>query len=581
MKLTKAYAALTDETSRKNWEQYGNPDGPGATSFGIALPSWIVEKENSIIVLGIYALLFMIALPVVAGIWWNRSLKFGGDQVLLDTTQLYYYFIHKTPHMMMKRVIMILAASLEFEPSHNGEIAKRPTDEIEMPQLIRQFNNFSESNKERPLCYAYSVKARALIYAHLSRIPLPLKTLDLDRAYIVAKIPYLLQEFVQSVAQLTMLALIGRIPRIPSLETLENAMKLCPLVVQALWDSRNALLQLPHVKQDTLRHFVYKKKAIRTIQQLAIMKNEDRRSMLQYLNQEQYENLTNVLAKMPHLKVEVSSGVLDDEDSGTITAGAIVTVNVRLHRQNMEVFMYRSTKNHCNDAAMDELEELLNEEENQPNNEVKPGNQQTKKPVWKKNTKKGHKGGKGKKKSAPKRPAPLQPKPAQNALEPKTEQPTKEDQKDKEGESDNETVGTYNDSNESHSDSEESRRNDKEEKEESDDEDWKRYQEDLVKKEKIMDSKPKTSHQVHCPFFPDDKYECWWIYLVDRKRNALASVPVLMSNLVEEEEIELKFTAPQKPGVYNYGAVVRSDSYVDFTSIKILKVSNFWKKVFF
>lgn len=34
-------------------------------SFGIALPSWIVEKENSVWVLGLYALVFMIALPIV------------------------------------------------------------------------------------------------------------------------------------------------------------------------------------------------------------------------------------------------------------------------------------------------------------------------------------------------------------------------------------------------------------------------------------------------------------------------------------------------------------------------------------
>lgn len=29
MMLTKAYAALTDDVARKNWEMYGNPDGPG------------------------------------------------------------------------------------------------------------------------------------------------------------------------------------------------------------------------------------------------------------------------------------------------------------------------------------------------------------------------------------------------------------------------------------------------------------------------------------------------------------------------------------------------------------------------
>lgn len=43
-----AYQALTDEESKRNWEKYGNPDGPGVINFGIALPSWIVEKENSV-----------------------------------------------------------------------------------------------------------------------------------------------------------------------------------------------------------------------------------------------------------------------------------------------------------------------------------------------------------------------------------------------------------------------------------------------------------------------------------------------------------------------------------------------------
>ena len=49
--------------------------------FGIALPSWIVEKENSLWVLGLYGLVFMIALPTVVAIWWYRSSKFSNDQV--------------------------------------------------------------------------------------------------------------------------------------------------------------------------------------------------------------------------------------------------------------------------------------------------------------------------------------------------------------------------------------------------------------------------------------------------------------------------------------------------------------------
>ena len=101
MKLKKAYDALTDETarcyqskllvfsswplvfrdSRYNWEHYGNPDGPQAMQFGIGLPAWIVEEKNSVFVLGVYALIFMIGLPVAVWYWWSRSSKYSGEQV--------------------------------------------------------------------------------------------------------------------------------------------------------------------------------------------------------------------------------------------------------------------------------------------------------------------------------------------------------------------------------------------------------------------------------------------------------------------------------------------------------------------
>lgn len=123
---------------------------------------------------------------------------------------MYYYFFHKTSTMMLKRVIMILAASLEFDKKHNSEIVKRDSDNEEVPQLIKKLPNLGEKNKERPLCYYYSIKARAIIHAHLSRIPLNPNTLELDRQYIVGKCPYLIQEQVNCVNQLILLAYAGR-----------------------------------------------------------------------------------------------------------------------------------------------------------------------------------------------------------------------------------------------------------------------------------------------------------------------------------------------------------------------------------
>ena len=54
------------------------------------------------------------------------------------------------------------------------------------------------------------------------------------------------------------------VPHMPRLDTIENCMKLSPMVVQALWDNKSPLLQLPHIKEDMLRHFVTKRVSLIT-----------------------------------------------------------------------------------------------------------------------------------------------------------------------------------------------------------------------------------------------------------------------------------------------------------------------------
>lgn len=48
---------------------------------------------------------------------------------------MYYYYFNRTPNMAVKRVIMILAASLEFDKKHNSEIIERQSDNDEIPQV--------------------------------------------------------------------------------------------------------------------------------------------------------------------------------------------------------------------------------------------------------------------------------------------------------------------------------------------------------------------------------------------------------------------------------------------------------------
>ena len=62
--------------------------------------------------------------------------------------------------MMLRRVLMVLAASLEFERGHNSEIVERPTDNGEIPHLMKSLSNLGVNNKEKPLCFRFEYSAK-------------------------------------------------------------------------------------------------------------------------------------------------------------------------------------------------------------------------------------------------------------------------------------------------------------------------------------------------------------------------------------------------------------------------------------
>ncbi|KAL6430446.1 hypothetical protein ACFW04_007813 [Cataglyphis niger] len=569
MKLTKAYQALTDDEARKNWEKYGNPDGPGAMSFGIALPSWIVEKENSVWVLGLYALVFMVALPTVVGMWWYKSIRYTGDQVLLTTTEMYYFFFVKTPSMSLKRVIMILAASFEFFKKRNAEIIERHTDIEEVPSLIKQLPNLGEKNKEVPLCHLYSIKARALLHAHLSRISLNPETLDKDRQYIVKKCPYLIQEMVACVHQVILLAYARRVPRVPTITTIENCMKLCPMIVQAFWEFKNPLLQLPHITEDNLKYFHAKKRQIKSLQQFAQLKGEERRLILRNLSDSQYEDIMKVLGNMPYIDFKVRSEVIDDENPTVYTAGAIVTVTVSLTRKDMRHLF-----------GDDSVNEQTMIDDNKTGNEVideasEEQNQSTKaaKPAWlkqKKGQKKSHKKGTNKK-PAPTKNTQAQSQTAANNTQHTPNARKKDDKVEKE--SSKEKLSDVSDSEaESDRSDDEDSHDKKDASLDDDDTEWEKFQQRISKRERVLEGRSNLSHEVHCPLFPDVKQEYWWVYICDRKSQTLLTTPIHVTSLAQFEEVQLRFTAPRWPGLYTFTVCLRSDSYLGFDQAQDIKL---------
>uniref|UniRef100_A0A5S6QE66 J domain-containing protein n=1 Tax=Trichuris muris TaxID=70415 RepID=A0A5S6QE66_TRIMR len=596
--ISKAYQALTDEETRRNYEEYGNPDGPGALRFGIALPSWLISKEYAFWVIGLYVLVFMVILPVVVGTWWFRSIKYNPDSVLLDTTQLYFYMFHKTPLLIPKRLIMILAGSFEFCRSCNSEIVERPSDDVEVPNLIKMLLSLGEHKKERPLCYPYSIKARALLHAHFNRLPLPVDTLQRDLNYVLKKCPPLIQEMTNIYLQLVAFAVTGRVARMPALETLDNVMKLSGMIVQAVWDNKSPLLQLPYFGEDTVRYLQGKKRNIRTCADLAQLDRFERRQTLKVLNDRQYNDVMCVLSSMPRVEMQVTFEVQDEDDRHTITAGAFVTCIAKMQRKPLVTWpnghlhkgcLSGSSRrgslasepdlSACEQWATEERAALLSAalspgamEVDHRNAVERPSqadeSKQTgagKRKVWEKPKKR--RGGKPKKKQT-------QPK-----IKPADSKQNNAASAGKQKKADGGTVDVTNqdDSNGSESDvSGEGAEHRESAAEDNEEEDELLIDEMAIKRErKILETVSKVTHPVHCPYFPEEKYEWWWIFICDRKRRLLISPPVHVTNLVDEVEVELKFPAPNKPGRYSFQVCLRSDSYLDCDQVKEVKFEVF------
>ncbi|MBN3311099.1 translocation protein SEC63 homolog [Amia ocellicauda] len=568
VKIAKAYQALTNEESRKNWEKYGNPDGPQASSFGIALPAWIVDQKNSMLVLLVYGLAFMVILPVVVGTWWYRSIRYSGDQILINTTQLFMHFMYKTPNMNMKRLSMVLTAAFEFDPRSNKEATIRPTDNIEVPQLIRELGNINVKKKEPPFCYPYSLKARVLLLAHLARMDVS-ENIEEDQRFVVRKSPALLQEVVNVGCQLTMMANSRGGFHAPRLVSIENCMKLSQMIVQGLQESKSPLLQLPHFEEEHLRYCVSKKYKVRSIQDLVSLKDSDRRSMLRFLGEEKYDEVMAVLGSIPHITMDIKLQVLDDEDSNNITAGSIVTVTVTLTRKRMVEFFETEQEQLC--AVEDHNTE---EQGDASKNKIK---------VWQNKNKGAKKASKSKKKKLTKKK--VTPQQQQKTDKPKQANGTvsgnevtalaKEDDDELSDKGSESEDGEVTKDSPSERDDESDKQSDTEVEEMGGDneEEWEALQQSIQRRERaLLETKSKITHPVYSLYFPEEKQEWWWLYIADRREQTLVSMPYHVCTLKETEEVELKFPAPSKTGNYQYSVILRSDSYMGLDQIKPLKL---------
>lgn len=75
--------------------KYGNPDGPGSFHVGIALPSFLLKKENRAGFLAVIFLVLLVIIPLIVINALESIGKFDDNGVLRSNAEVYERFLNE------------------------------------------------------------------------------------------------------------------------------------------------------------------------------------------------------------------------------------------------------------------------------------------------------------------------------------------------------------------------------------------------------------------------------------------------------------------------------------------------------
>lgn len=171
VEMTKAFKALTDEEIRRNYLEFGHPDGKQSFSIGIALPQFIVTEGNGKYVLLLYSALVGVLLPALVGTWWYGSQKMTKEQVLVSSAGK--LFKEYEEEMNEGQVVTALSVGDEFK-----DVVKPDASLASIERMILKAEDKSlgltkeDREKLSKMSDEQRRQALALLWAYLGRADL-------------------------------------------------------------------------------------------------------------------------------------------------------------------------------------------------------------------------------------------------------------------------------------------------------------------------------------------------------------------------------------------------------------------------
>ena len=349
MLITKAYESLTNENSKKNYELYGNPDGPGSMRFSLGLPSnFILDKKNHNKILILFIFIVCIIIPYYFTKWVNRSKNFDENGLLNITKE--YFMKHTNESSTLKHIPFLLGICHEFSWIEDSDI-NQYKNEIET--LFEKYKNEFPNDEDSKRIVSYlklkNKKAIAIAYAYSygDRQDINYITLKKVNDYIIL-LAKLLDAFFDSHNAKNLLFNIAKTHgldndaiKLPKVST--NFMKHIIIFQQCFYQgipiqkiqSNISYVQLPYINTDNIQ--LIEKKEENLFIKFLKKSDEDKKNFLKNTFKFDDEQINEIIASthsIPQYEYKIKHYVENFEDTDIIPDDT-VTFKITITRKNV------------------------------------------------------------------------------------------------------------------------------------------------------------------------------------------------------------------------------------------------------
>ena len=332
MLINKAYESLTNEEAKKNFEKYGNPDGPGSMRVSIGLPSFVLEKKNHMPILLLFVVFILIIFPAGFLFWFKSSESFTQSGMMVDDMKVFYLFMNE--NILLRQMPYVIGRALEFEklPIYYDE---------ETPLTKAYLHNKDYMCKHKPeTVHPSNKKAICLFYSFINREPIKTENYQKD----IEKILPLSELFVQNIYEmcydLTKLHMVDHQVKnfgYPCIQTVFEFSQNLHQQISHIKNDFNAFFQFPYFNDNKIRLLKRYNKIFNNkntcFSEFLKMDINSRNDLLSHeFSDEQISDINHAIESIPIYDVKIEAFTEGFED---VLVEDNVTIKITIVRNNL------------------------------------------------------------------------------------------------------------------------------------------------------------------------------------------------------------------------------------------------------